>query len=139
MSEQNKKLVRNLIYSVNSRDWESLRMLLTQHFIRHSNAGGDPEVCSAAELITFLKNECVAFPDAQETVLDLVAEGEKVAVRSHFFGTQSGYLGSYPPSGKVLSATTLAIYPIEEGRIAEAWAEWDNLYGLRQLGHTNAS
>ena len=70
-------------------------------------------------------------------MLDLVAEGEKVAVRSHFFGTQSGYLGSYPPFGKVLSATTLAIYRIEEGRIAEAWAEWDNLYGLRQLGHNN--
>ena len=114
-------------------------MLLTPHFVRHSNAGGDPEVRSAAELITFLKNECVAFPDAQETVLDLVAEGEKVAVRSHFFGTQSGYLDPYPPSGKVLSATILEIYRIEEGRIAEAWAEWDNLYGLRQLGHSNAS
>jgi predicted ester cyclase len=58
-----------------------------------------------------------------------------VAARSQFCGTQLGRLGSYPPSGKVLSATTLAIYRLEGGRIAEAWVEWDNLYGLRQLGY----
>jgi predicted ester cyclase len=29
----------------------------------------------------------------------------------------------------------IAIYRIADGRIAEAWAEWDNLSGLAQLGH----
>jgi len=29
----------------------------------------------------------------------------------------------------------IAIYRIEDGRIAEAWAEWDTLSGLAQLGH----
>lgn len=65
--------------------------------------------------------------------------GESVAVRSHFSGTQLGSTGSYPPSGKVLSATYLAIYRLEGGGIAEAWAEWDNLYGLQQLGHLKAT
>jgi hypothetical protein len=46
---------------------------------------------------------------------------------------------SCPPSGKVLSATYLAIYRLEGGGIAEAWAEWDNLYGLQQLGHLKAT
>jgi len=50
-----------------------------------------------------------------------------------------GSIGSYPPSGKVLSATCLAIYRLERGRIAEAWAEWDNRYGLQQLGHHNST
>jgi len=135
MFEQNKTLIRSFINSVNSRDWENLRMLLAAHFVRHSYAAGDPEVRSADELIDFLRNECTTFPDAQETLLDLVAEDEKVAVRSHFCGTQLGCMGSYAPSGKVLLATTLAIYRLEGGRIAEAWVEWDNLHGLRQLGH----
>lgn len=137
MFEQNKTLIRSFINSVNARDWESVRLLLAPHFVRHSNAGGDPEVRSADELITFLKNECATFPNAQETLLDLVAEGERVAARSHFCGTQLGLMGSYPPTGKVLSANTLPIYRLEGGRIAEAWVEWDNLYGLRQLGHHN--
>jgi len=139
MSEQNKALVLNFIHCVNVRDWEGLRRLLAPHFVRHSQSAGDPEVRSADELVSFLKNECITFPDAQETVLDLVAEGQKVAARSRFFGTQLGRLGSYPPSGKVLSATTLAIYRLEEGRIAEVWVEWDNLSGLRQLGHHNST
>ena len=135
MSEQNKTLIRSFINAVNSRDWENLRILLAPGFVRHSSAAGDPEVRSADELIDYLRNECATFPDAQETLLDLVAEGEKVAVRSHFCGTQLGCMGSYAPSGKVLLATALAIYRLEGGRIAEAWVEWDNLYGLRQLGH----
>ena len=135
MSEQNKTLIRSFINAVNSRDWENLRILLAPRFVRHSYAAGDPEVRSADELIDYLRNECATFPDAQETLLDLVAEGEKVAVRSHFCGTQLGSMGSYAPSGKVLLATALAIYRLEGGRIAEAWVEWDNLHGLRQLGH----
>jgi predicted ester cyclase len=139
MSETKKAVIRSFVKSVNAQDWDSLRNLLVPHFVRHSNAGGVPEVRSAEELITFLKNEYVTFPDAEETLLDLVAEGESVAARCHFRGTQLGSMGSFPPLGKVLSATYLAIYRLEEGRIAEAWAEWDNLYGLQQLGHLKAT
>ena len=139
MSETNKAVIRSFVSAVNAHNWDNLRILLVPHFIRRSNAGGTPEVRSAEELITYLKNEYVTFPDAEETLLDLVAEGDSVAARSRFRGTQMGSIGSYPPTGKVLSATCLAIYRLEKGRIAEAWAEWDNLYGLQQLGHHNST
>lgn len=89
--------------------------------------------------MAFLDAEFVTFPDASETLLDLVAEGDKVAARHHFRGTQLGPMGSYPPSGKVLNATYIAIYRVENQRIVEAWAEWDNLNGLKQLGHASAA
>ncbi|MCQ3934017.1 MAG: ester cyclase, partial [Gammaproteobacteria bacterium] len=38
-----------------------------------------------------------------------------------------------------LEATYIAIYRVENQRIAEAWAEWDNLAVLKQLGHTSAA
>ena len=44
-------------------------------------------------------------------------------------------MGQFPPTGNVLQATYMAIYRVENQRIAEAWAEWDNLAGLKQLGH----
>jgi steroid delta-isomerase-like uncharacterized protein len=135
MSDRNKAVIRKFIESVNTKNWDGLRTLLAPHFVRHSNAAGAPEPHSAEELITWLQNESIAFPDAAETLLDLVAEGEQVAARSQFRGTQEGAIGPYPPSGKILSATCLAIYRLEQGRIAEAWVEWDNLYGLRKLGH----
>jgi predicted ester cyclase len=83
-------VIRSFVNSINAHNWDSLRILLAPQFIRHSNAGGAPEVRSAEELITYLKNEYVTFPDAEETLLDLVAEGESVAARSQFRGTQVG-------------------------------------------------
>ena len=135
MSESNKALVRRFVEAINAQGWPLLRELVADGFRRHSTAGGEPGIRSRENLIDFLKGEYLTFPDATEAIDDLVAEGDKVAVRHRFRGTQRGPMGTHPPSGRVLEATYLAIYRIEHGRIAEAWAEWDNLGGLRQLGH----
>jgi hypothetical protein len=39
-----------------------------------------------------------------------------------------GWMGTHPPSGKQLIADYITIYRIQGNQIAEAWAEWDNLY-----------
>lgn len=135
MAEQNKSLVRALVDAINAQDWPRVLRLLTPDFTRHSTAAGGPGVRSATDLVAFLQAEFVAFPDATETLLDLVAEGDKVAARHQFRGTQLGPLGTFAPTGRVLQSTYIAIYRVENRRIAEAWAEWDNLAGLRQLGH----
>ncbi len=139
MSESNKSIICSFVGAVNAQDWPRLLALLATDFRRHSAAAGEPSVHSADDLVTFLKAEFITFPDAFEALLDMVAEGDKVAARHGFRGTQLGPMGHFPPTGKVLEATYLAIYRIENGRIAEAWAEWDNLAGLRQLGHAGAA
>ena len=138
MQEDKKAIVRAFVDAINAKDWVRLRSILAPDFRRHSVAAGEPSVHSAEDLIAFLLAEYATFPDAHETLLDLVAEGEKVAARHLFLGTQLGSMGLFPPSGRVLKATYLAIYRLESGRIVEAWAEWDNLAGLKQLGHSAA-
>jgi len=135
MSQENKLLVRAFVEAINAQDWPRVLATLSSDFSRHSTAAGGPGVRSAQELVAFLQAEFATFPDATEVLLDLVAEGDKVAARHHFRGTQLGPMGPFPPSGKVLNATYLAIYRVENQRIAKAWAEWDNLAGLKQLGH----
>lgn len=139
MSDANKAIVRGFVEAINAQDWALLREFVVAGFARHSTAGGEPGIRSREELIEFLRGEYATFPDATEWLEDLVAEGDKVAARHRFRGTQTGPLGAHPPSGRVLEATYLAIYRIEGGCIAEAWAEWDNLAGLRQLGHLGAT
>lgn len=131
----NKQRVRAFVDAVNRQDWRELERLIAPDFRRHSTAAGLPPVGSRQALISFLKREYEAFPDGRELIEDLVAEGDKVAARQRFTGTQTGPLGDFPPSGKVLSATYLAIYRLEGHLIIEAWVEWDNLSGLVQLGH----
>jgi steroid delta-isomerase-like uncharacterized protein len=136
--EAHKALIRAFVEAINAQDWDALRARLAPDFIRHSLAAGEPGVRSAEALIRFLQAELETFPDAQESLEALVAEGEWVAARHRFRGTQQGPMGAFPPSGRRLDAPYLAFYRIERGRIAEAWAEWDRLAGLQQLGHLAA-
>jgi steroid delta-isomerase-like uncharacterized protein len=138
-TEGSKAVVRAFVEAVNGQDWDRLDDLVAAEFVRHSLAAGLPPIHSRHELKAFLRAEFEAFPDWQETLEDLLAEGDKVAARHRCRGTQHGPLGPYPPSGKVLNADYLAIYRIEGGRIVEAWAAWDNLSGLTQLGHHRPS
>ena len=130
-----KETVQAFVHAINSQDWTRLDSLVAPDFVRHSIAAGEPPVRSRSDLVMYLRREFEVFPDAQETILDIFAEGEKVAVRHHFSGTQRGAMGSYMPTGKTMKAEYIAIYRVRNGQLTEAWAEWDNLAGLRQLGH----
>jgi steroid delta-isomerase-like uncharacterized protein len=134
--ETNKRVVRAFTEAINRRDLDALDDLVSTDFVRHSNAA--PGVQSLDDLKRFLRNEFGAFPDACESVEDVVAEGDRVAVRHSFRGTQRGPMGRYPASAKEMRADYLAIYRLADGKIAEAWVEWDNLSGLTQLGHIDS-
>ena len=129
-----KAIVQAFVDAVNNQDWQAIETLVAANFARHSNAAGEIGVHSRLDLIKFLRAEYITFPDANEQIVDILGEGDKVAVRMRFRGTQAGILGTYPPTGKPLDSEYLAIYRIEGGLIVEAWAEWDNLASLKQLG-----
>jgi steroid delta-isomerase-like uncharacterized protein len=130
-----KQTILAFVDAIKGQDWAWLDALVAPDFVRHSIAAGEPAVRSRADLVGFLRREYETFPDAREAILDIFAEDEKVAVRRHFRGTQHGAMGSYLPTGKTLNAEYITIYRVRNGQILEAWAEWDNLAGLRQLGH----
>jgi predicted ester cyclase len=133
-----KQLVRDFVDVINRQDWAALDHIVSPDFVRHSAAAGPQRVASRDDLKRFLQAEYATFPDAHESLLDLIAERDRVAARHRFTGTQSGFMGPYPPSNRTMQSDYIAIYRILEGLIVEAWAEWDNLSGLVQLGHFRA-
>lgn len=136
-NETNKAIVRKFVDALNARDFEALDVIISPNYFRHSFAG--PGIGSLAELKAYFRSEFESFPDAIETIQDMIAEGGRVAVRISFRGTQTAPMGQYPATGKVMAVDYLAIYRIENGKIVEGWAEWDNLAGLRQLGTSPAA
>lgn len=134
-----RQLVRDFVDAINRQDWAALERIVAPDFVRHSAAAGPRQVASRDDLIRFLETEYVTFPDAHERLLDLVAEGDRVAARHRFTGTQRGSMGPHPPSNRTLQSDYIAIYRIANDRIVEAWAEWDNLSGLVQLGHVQGT
>jgi predicted ester cyclase len=75
-----------------------------------------------------------AFPDGRFTLNDLVAEGDRVAFRATFTGTQSGELIGIAPTGKSVSIGLIEICRFRDGQIVEDWTQTDMLGLLQQLG-----
>jgi predicted ester cyclase len=75
-----------------------------------------------------------AFPDLQVTTEELIAEGDKVAARVRFRGTHQGELEGIAPTGRRVESTGTVISRIEGGKIAEDWANFDDLGLMEQLG-----
>ena len=133
--QENKRIVSAFIEAINQQDWERFDQLVAPDFVRRSCTFGQATVRTREQLRKNLMGEFETFPDARETINFMVTEGDRVAVHSHFCATQLGPLGSFPASGKTLSANFISIYRLADERIVEAWIEWDILNSLIQLGH----
>ncbi len=72
-----------------------------------------------------------AMPDFHFDLADTIAEGDKVALRLTFSGTQSGPLLDLAPSGKHATVTEMLFLRFENGKIVELWEDWDE-HGMRQ-------
>jgi steroid delta-isomerase-like uncharacterized protein len=75
-----------------------------------------------------------AFPDLRVTVEDVIAEGDKVAARLRFRGTHRGEVQGIAPTGRRVDCTGIVISRMEGGKIAEDWANFDDLNMMQQLG-----
>lgn len=75
-----------------------------------------------------------AFPRYALVAEDLIAQGDKVAVRARFQGTHAGDLMGIAPTGKSVDVPFIIVYRIASGRIAEHWMSIDQMEVLKQLG-----
>ena len=131
--EENKGVVLRWIEAYNERDMQAEADARASGYLAHVPAAPGPlEGLEAWR--QFSGPFAEAFPDLRLTVEDVVSEGEKVAARVAFRGTNRGEFQGIPPTGKEVDFTGIAIYRIEGGKIAESWAESDQLGLMRQLG-----
>ena len=91
-----------------------------------------PEMSSAAKgwIVPFLES----FPDAEMKIVELVAEGEKVAGRFTCSGTNLGAWRGKPPTGRRFEdVDEVYFFRVVDGLIVEAWGLEDTSDRLRQL------
>ena len=63
----------------------------------------------------------LGFPDLHACIDDLVAEGDRVAVRLTFRGTHQGEFLGVPATGRTVSYVSHEFYRIADGLVAEEW------------------
>lgn len=75
-----------------------------------------------------------AFSDLSTPIEDLVAEGDRVAIRYVARGTNDGEIMGMEPTGKQIALDAQAIYRFEDGKVVEIWDAWNVLTLMEQLG-----
>jgi steroid delta-isomerase-like uncharacterized protein len=98
----------------------------------HEPAAG--EVRGVKRLKEFVESWRAAFPDSLLKIEEQVAEGDKVATRWTFTGTQRGTFRGLSPSGKQVKFSAMYFYRFSNGKVVEIHAMVNTLVLLQQLG-----
>ncbi|MBM0238956.1 ester cyclase [Micromonospora sp. ATA32] len=86
-------------------------------------------------ILAWHRDRRTAFPDLRYKIVDLVASGDRVAVRWRAAGTQAGQFGPVPPTGQVVSYSGVTFLRFDEaGLIADVWSVNELFQLLQQLG-----
>jgi predicted ester cyclase len=75
-----------------------------------------------------------AFPDLIFSVHQVIAEGDTVAARVSFTGTQLGKFGELEPTGRRVEVSEMMFFRFADYKVIEAWEDFDELGMRQQLG-----
>jgi steroid delta-isomerase-like uncharacterized protein len=75
-----------------------------------------------------------AMPDYNVTHEDIIAAGDRVAVRNTVSGTHQGAFMGHEPTGKRIEMRTMDIHQVRDGRIVTTWHLEDFAGLMAQLG-----
>jgi steroid delta-isomerase-like uncharacterized protein len=82
----------------------------------------------------FVRAQHAALGNLHLTILDLLAEGDQVAIHWRIEGTHKGDFLGVAATGKPVTFQGIALLRITDGKIVNDVAYWDNQSILEQLG-----
>ena len=129
--EDNKTLAERLYALLNEGNIEAVGDLVAQDYVENNplpgqGTGRDGVIDRFSMIDTGLA--------PRFTVEDVVAEGDRVAVRWTNTGTHVGEFAGMPATGKPFTISGMDFYRVADGVLCEHWDVVDQLSMLGQLG-----
>ena len=117
---------------------ETTREFIERYMAALSGSDKSPELVAQfvtdQSLIRHIDDFEKAFPGYELEVEDMVAEGDKVALRAVFSGVHQDEFQGIAATGREVTLPVMLMYRIDNGKIAEFWMSADSLSLLQQLG-----
>ena len=136
MSEENKQLVRRWFEEVwNNGRAELIYEMFDENGIAHG-LSDDPAkpIRGPKDYTPFYKQFREAFPNMMIEVEDMVAEGDKVTARCSVRGKHEGNFRGIAATKSPVEFTGMTIVRIADGKIVEAWNNFDFATLNKQVG-----
>lgn len=136
VEQQNMAIVRQTHADLAAGNFDAFKAAIAPDYVRHCQAmpPGLQELHGTEQFFAFLEEFLVAVPGYQDSLSNMIADGDRVAYISTMTGTQIGPMGQLPASGKSFTLVNIIMQRLENGKIAETWVSWDNVAFLSQLG-----
>jgi len=137
MSEDNKAIVRRFweeAFSTGNLD--VVDEIVSPEFVRTTTRGSRRSGIEQGVKQNITRDR-IAFPDFRLTIEEMIAEGNKVAVRLTARGTHKGEFRSIPATGNEVTFGVFSMHRIANGKIVEEWRKWDRGEVMLQLGVTD--
>jgi steroid delta-isomerase-like uncharacterized protein len=131
MNEKNKTISQQTMQALSDRDLDGVVANAAPTARFH---GWAPETLDPSGYKEFMSALLAAFPDSRFVIDDIIAEGDKVAVRHRLLGTHQAEFQGVPATGKKVETGAIVIFRIENGMITEAWLNADIMGMMQQLG-----
>jgi C-1 hydroxylase len=127
--EANKAIIRSLYEADNKRDWRVLDELISPDFFEASLKLRGPEAYKLF-VVAFYSG----FPDWDETIIDIAAEGEKVWVYVKGTGTHTGEFWGITPSNEKMTIMMVQIWRVVDGKVVEKRSVADEMEVYKKAG-----
>jgi len=136
MSEENKQLVQRWFDEVwNNGRADAIDEMFAANGVAHG-LSEDPAkpITGPREFRPFHTVFREAFPNMEIVVEDMIAEGDKVAARCAVRAKHEGEFFGKAATDSPVEFTGIAIVRVEDGKIVEAWNNFDFMTLHRQVG-----
>lgn len=129
---ENKAVVRRFVEEVQCQhNLAALDELFSPDFCDYSGMTNPPTREGSRQFFAMMS---ATFPDMRFTIIQQIAEGDKVLTHKTFHGTQRGPFMGIPATGKEVGFEVMDIMTVRDGQIAEHWMVGDMLGLMQQLG-----
>jgi predicted SnoaL-like aldol condensation-catalyzing enzyme len=116
-TEENKAIIRRLVeVALNQGKLAIVDELFAADFVDRSTPDQPP---GPAGVKAYIAQVRAGFPDLRVRIDDLIAEGDKVVIRTTWRGTRQ--------PGEQRARTLIQIFRLADGKIAEEWNEGEGL------------
>ena len=115
-------------------DYRAIERLVAPRYSIHSDPGDpwDGQTLDRQGYEQRVKYSRTGFPDLVFSLHEVVAAGDRVAVRWSASGTHAGDLRELPATGKRLTFSGQTIYDLKDGQVAGHWQVVDRLGFIQQ-------
>jgi steroid delta-isomerase-like uncharacterized protein len=117
------------------KDLDTVDAYLADDFVEYNTALPE-ELGDVAEAKQFWRELYEAFPDLAAEEIQTIAEDDTVVYRHRLTGTHEGSLWGIPPTMNPIDIENVAIWRVEDGKIAESKTFVDSTQMMFQLGIT---